>query len=54
LPVLLISNVPVRVLADKLESPALVIILVGMAFACAVVSEIAWRFSVRRYTSASS
>jgi ABC-2 type transport system permease protein len=54
LPVLLISNVPVRVLADKLESPALAFTLVGMAFACAAVSEIGWRFSVRRYTSASS
>jgi ABC-2 type transport system permease protein len=54
LPVLLISNVPVRVLADKLQSPALAFLLVGMAFACAVVSEIGWRFSVRRYTSASS
>lgn len=54
LPVLLISNVPVRLLADKLESPALALTLVGMAFACAVVSELGWRFSVRRYTSASS
>lgn len=54
LPVLLISNVPVRLLADKLESPALALTLVGMAFACAVGSELGWRFSVRRYTSASS
>lgn len=54
LPVLLVSNVPVRLLADKLQSPALAFTLVGMAFACAVVSEIGWRFSVRHYTSASS
>ncbi|HEY9172335.1 MAG TPA: ABC-2 family transporter protein [Verrucomicrobiae bacterium] len=54
LPVLLVSNVPVRVLADKLPSPALAFILVGMALACALVSEVGWRFSVRHYTSASS
>ena len=54
LPVLLVSNVPVRVLADKLPSPALAFILVGMALACAVISEVGWRFSVRHYTSASS
>lgn len=54
LPVLLISNVPVRVLANKLQSPALAFMLIGMALACAVISEIGWRFSVRRYTSASS
>lgn len=54
LPVLLVSNVPVRVLADKLQSPALAFTLVGMALACAVVSEVGWRYSVRRYTSASS
>lgn len=54
LPVLLISNVPVRVLADKLQSPTLVFILIGMAAVCAAVSELGWRFSVRRYTSASS
>jgi ABC-2 type transport system permease protein len=54
LPVLLISNVPARVLADKLQSPALVVILVAMAFACALVSEVGWRLSLRRYTSASS
>jgi ABC-2 type transport system permease protein len=54
LPMLLVSNVPVRLLADKLQSPRLVLTLVAMALACAVVSEIGWRFSVRRYTSASS
>ena len=28
--------------------------LVAMAFACAVASEVGWRYSVRHYTSASS
>jgi len=58
LPVLLVSNVPVRVLADKISSPLahlpawLLLIAIGAAWA--VISEIFWRFSVRHYTSASS
>ena len=53
LPVLLVSNVPTRVLANTLTSPA--------AGCCCsawrvwvVISEWFWRLSVRRYTSASS
>lgn len=54
LPVLLVSNVPVRVLADKLASPGLPVLLVVLALLCAIVSEAGWRCSVRHYTSASS
>ena len=54
LPVLLVSNVPVRVLADKLQSPVLWLVLLGMGAVCAVISEWFWRVSVRRYTSAST
>jgi len=54
LPVLLVSNVPTRVLADKLQSPVLWLLLLGMAVVCALVSEWFWRLSVRRYTSAST
>jgi len=54
LPVLLVSNVPTRVLADKLQSPALWLVLLGMGVLCAVISEWFWRVSVRRYTSAST
>ena len=54
LPVLLVSNVPVRVLADKLQSPVLWLCLLGMGFVCAAASEWFWRVSVRRYTSAST
>jgi ABC-2 type transport system permease protein len=54
LPVLLVSNVPVRVLADKLQSPVLWLVLLGMGGVCAVISEWFWRVSVRRYTSAST
>jgi ABC-2 type transport system permease protein len=54
LPVLLISNVPVRVLAEKLTSPVQLLALLGLGIVCALMSEWFWRLSVRRYTSASS
>jgi len=54
LPVLLVSNVPVRVLADKLASPAMWLVLVGLGIVWALISEWFWRFSIRRYTSAST
>jgi ABC-2 type transport system permease protein len=54
LPVLLVSNVPVRLLTDTLHSPAWLWLLLGMAALCAAASEWVWRISLRRYTSASS
>jgi ABC-2 type transport system permease protein len=54
IPMLLVSNVPVRVLIDKIDSPYSMLALVGMCVACLVVSEWGWRQSLRRYTSASS
>jgi len=54
LPVLLVSNVPVRVLADTVNDPFAWLKLLGLGLAWAVVSEVFWRFSVRHYTSASS
>ena len=54
LPVLLVSNVPARVLADKLASPFGWGVLLGLGIAWALISEWFWRFSIRRYTSASS
>ena len=54
LPVLLVSNVPVRVLADKISSPESWLLLVGVGIGWAALSESFWRVSVRRYTSASS
>jgi ABC-2 type transport system permease protein len=53
-PMLLVSNVPVRLLADKLSSPAPVLLLLFMGVVCFCVSEWGWRASMRRYTSASS
>jgi ABC-2 type transport system permease protein len=54
LPVLLVSNVPVRVLADKLTSPSMWLVLLGLGVTWALISEWFWRFSIRRYTSAST
>jgi ABC-2 type transport system permease protein len=54
LPVLLVSNVPVRVLIDKIGNPWPMVLLLGMSVVCFIVSEWGWRSSLRRYTSASS
>ena len=54
LPMLLVSNVPVRVLIRTLNDYKPLLLLLGMVCVCAVVSEWVWRLSVRRYTSASS
>ncbi|HVU08659.1 MAG TPA: ABC-2 family transporter protein [Verrucomicrobiae bacterium] len=54
LPVLLVSNVPVRVLADKLTSSVWWLLLLGLGFVWAMISEWFWRLSLRRYTSAST
>ncbi|MDE3068895.1 MAG: ABC-2 family transporter protein [Verrucomicrobiota bacterium] len=54
LPVLLVSNVPVRVLADKIASPVAWLALLGLGLVWAAISEWFWRLSVRRYTSAST
>jgi ABC-2 type transport system permease protein len=54
IPMLLVSNVPVRVLADKLTSPRQVLLLLAMSVVCFAISEWGWRASLRRYTSASS
>ena len=54
LPVLLVSNVPVRVLADKITSPAMWLVLVGLGVIWAAISEWFWHLSLRRYTSASN
>ena len=54
IPMLLVSNVPARVLTDKLGSPQPMLLLAGMCVVCFLVSEWGWRQSLRRYTSASS
>jgi viologen exporter family transport system permease protein len=54
LPILLVSNVPVRLLAEKLESPFWWLLLIGLGIVWAAISEWFWKLSVRRYTSAST
>lgn len=54
IPMLLVSNVPARLLVDKMTSVRPMLLLVGMAAVCAIISEWGWRQSLRRYTSASS
>ena len=54
LPMLLVSNVPVRVLIRTLKDSNPLLLLLGMAIVCALISEWVWRHSIRRYTSASS
>ena len=54
IPMLLVSNVPARLLADKMQDPSSMLLLVGMCAACLLVSEWGWRRSLRHYTSASS
>lgn len=54
LPMLLVANVPVKVLLAKLASPWEWTLLVALAVVCLLVSEWGWRLSVRHYTSASS
>ena len=54
IPMLLVSNVPVRLLVSKLTSPLYLVALLAMSVICFTVSEWGWRMSLRRYTSASS
>ena len=54
IPMLLVSNVPVRLLINRLSSRGPLLLLLGMSVVCFAVSEWGWRASVRRYTSASS
>ncbi len=54
IPMLLVSNVPARVLTDKLRSPGQILLLLAMCAFCMVISELGWRQSLKHYTSASS
>ncbi|HVY71951.1 MAG TPA: ABC-2 family transporter protein [Verrucomicrobiae bacterium] len=54
IPMLLVSNVPVKLLIDKLGSPREVALLVLFCAICYLLSDAVWRKSLRHYTSASS
>ena len=54
IPMLLVSNVPVRLLVKPATSPLWAALLLAMSVVCFLVSEWGWRASLCRYTSASS
>lgn len=54
IPMLLVSNVPVKVLIERLHHPIQASLLLLTCVLWLILSEFAWRFSVRHYTSASS
>lgn len=54
IPVLLVANVPTKLLAGKLSSPLEMVLLLALSLVCFAVSEAVWRLALRHYTSASS
>ena len=54
LPMLLVANVPAKLLIEKLDSPLEMLLLAGMSGLFLAFSEWIWQFSLRHYTSASS
>jgi ABC-2 type transport system permease protein len=54
IPMLLVANVPAKLLLNALKSPWPMLLLVGMGGVCLILSELFWRYSLRRYTSASA
>lgn len=53
-PMLLVANVPARLLVAKLGSLWQMVLLLAMCLVCQLAAELVWRFSLRHYTSASS
>jgi ABC-2 type transport system permease protein len=53
-PMLLVANVPAKLLARKLGSPWEMLLLLAMSGFCFLISEAVWRLALRHYTSASS
>jgi len=54
LPMLLVGNVPAKLVVNKLSAPFDMALVLIMAVLLLGISELGWRFSLRRYTSASS
>src|SRR5437867_3936880 len=53
-PMILVANVPAKLLVAKLRSPAEMVLLLVMVVLCFGASQLGWRFSLRHYTSASA
>ena len=54
LPMLLVANVPAKTLMGFPSAPSQIALLLAMSAVCFAVSEFFWRWSLKRYTSASS
>jgi ABC-2 type transport system permease protein len=54
IPMLLVANVPAKLLLNRISSPGPMLLLLGMGGLCLFVSELVWRLSIRYYTSASA
>jgi len=54
LPMTMVANVPAKTLAHKMTAPSQIALLLAITATWFLVSELFWRFSLRRYTSASS
>ena len=54
IPMLLVTNVPVKFLADKFDHPLEFLPLLGMSALCFWASHLFWSWALSRYTSASS
>jgi ABC-2 type transport system permease protein len=54
IPMLLVANVPAKLITQKLQSPWEMVLLIATALFCFTLSELGWRFAMRHYTSASS
>lgn len=53
-PMLLVANVPVKVLTDRLDHPGEVSLLLAMSGVCYLASKLLWDFALRQYRTASS
>jgi len=54
IPMILVANVPAKLLVQKLHSPLEMLLLLVMLGVCFVASELGWRYSLKHYTSASA
>ena len=54
IPVLLVANVPVKVLLGKMDSLVGAGLLLVMSLICFLISSVVWHAALRRYASASS
>jgi len=53
-PMLIVANVPVKLLLAKLDSPHEIALMLTITAACFIASTLVWRVALRSYSSASS